>query len=74
MRRTMEQCRFYLKRLNTALFVRGSSYHYEIGQRYGYKCIDKYEDNRLLDTVRCGLTTGELYDCLYAMADVATVL
>ena len=76
MRRTVEDVRFYLDRLNGVLAELNQPCYYVLGQRYGYKAIDRYrvEDNTLVDSVRSGLTTGQAYDIAYSLYTLAVNL
>ena len=74
MRHKIEDVMFYLDELNAALFDFGVPVRYAVETAYGKKNIVVYDANgrhAMLGTVRCGLTMGEAYDVVYAMARVA---
>lgn len=76
MRRTVNDVRFYLEKLNEVLKEMGKDYLYVLSLRYGYKAIDIYSsDGRIMrGTLRSGLTTGEAYDIAYSLFQVVYTL
>lgn len=69
MRRTMGDVEHYIALINSRMEQNGSAYRYYARSRNGYKALDLgYDhDTRIVNTIRAGLTTGELYDCVYAI-------
>ena len=68
MRKTNEEVRFYIERINEILRKEGKDYYYNYTSRYGYKAIDIcYYANSGCSDFMTGLTTGEAYNIAYSM-------
>ena len=76
MRHTMKDVEFYLDRVNNILTNNGSEYRYIATQSYGHKnLVLAYADTAkngtgVVENVRGGLTTGQLYDLVYGIWSV----